>query len=95
MSRNGLLVCSFAVAQLDFSTPWTIARPRDTILGALIVSPALSVVWYVLAVLSVRRYGNNGLLALLGAPLVLIWPISLALYWFACDYAVGAGVDCT
>ena len=90
MSRKGLLLWSLGIAVLAASTRWSVQALTGATFTFVLVSAVLAVFWHVLLIVSVHRYGKDGLWVVLGAPLALFWPIWFGLLWYACEH----GADC-
>lgn len=90
MSRGRLLVWSMVIAILAASTRWSVQAVTGPTFTFVVASAVLALPWYVILVVSVRKHGRRGLWVLLGAPLVLAWPLWFGLFWYACSH----GADC-
>ena len=77
------LVASFALAALAFGLPW-LTHFADG--GASVI---LLLAWIGLAIETFLRFGRRALWLLLGAPLALFWPVSLAIVVLRGDLYIG------
>ena len=90
MSRNRILLMSLVLAALAFSTRWTIQAATGASFTFVLVNGLIAAPWLALLILSLRRHGMAGLWILVGAPLVLFWPVVFCLLWYSCRH----GGDC-
>lgn len=91
MSRNRLLIWSLAIALLSFATRWIIpAVTGYYTLAFVVLSGALAIAWLAVSFAAISYYRRRGLLVLIGAPLVLFWPVWLIVVLNACAH----GADC-
>jgi hypothetical protein len=77
------LLPSLAVAALAFGLPW-LTHFADRGLSLL-----LHLAWFGLLVAALIRTGRRGLWLLLGAPLVLFWPVVLLVFVLGDDVHFG------
>jgi hypothetical protein len=76
------LYSSLVVAVLSASTGYILPVSNYRFLRA---SEALCVLWALIVVLATVKCGRRGLLTLIGAPLVLWWPVGLRLLVWLCN----------
>ena len=86
--RRALLTLSLVFAAVSFAARWVVPGPPAYVPGSLV----LTLFWFLLLVMSLRKHGRWGLWVLLGAPLALYWPIVLAWLIYGCSY--GNASDC-
>jgi hypothetical protein len=84
-----LLLGSLAVGALAFSTEWTILPWMPSTVDFVLINVALAAVWTGFVAVALLRYGKRGLWILVGAPLVMWWPLALALLQWACMHGAG------
>src|SRR5258708_3648107 len=87
---KGPLLGSLILAALSLSSRWTVLPLTPTTFTFVSVSTALCVIWLVLVSVSIARYGKRALWLLIGAPLVMWWPVLYALLWWTCRH----GYEC-
>jgi hypothetical protein len=85
-----VLIVSLLIAILSASTRWTVLPLIPSTFTFIEVSAALSALWFALVVISVAKYGKRGVWLLIGAPLVLLWPLVFVLFSWACRH----GYEC-
>jgi hypothetical protein len=85
-----MFLWSMALAILAASTRWSVEAITGATFSFVSVSAALAMAWGAISIVSVRKYGREGLWVLLGAPLALFWPVVFCLMWYACEH----GADC-
>jgi hypothetical protein len=88
--ENKTLLWSLLIGILAVSTRWTVLPLTPASLVFVAVSAALALPWAILFVLSVHRYGRKGLWILVGAPMILFWPVMFGLLVWSCEH----GADC-
>jgi len=82
--RTLFLVLSLVLACLSFSSRWIVHSPATNPAGFVLESTPLAALWFTILVVSIRRYRRRGYWVLIGAPLVLYWPLMLVLTVFGC-----------
>jgi hypothetical protein len=85
-----LLIWSFAVAAVAGTSRWTVLPLTPTTFDFVYFSAALVIPWLLLFIVSVQRLGRRGLWGLVGAPLLLCWPVAFVLLWWSCRH----GYEC-
>lgn len=76
------IAVSIAAALVGFGGPW--AFTREGYSTALGVSLCMALIWFLVLVFAVVRYGKRGMCILLGLPLALYWPTALGLLFYGC-----------
>ena len=75
------------LGMLAVSTRWT---RLPLTLGFVLVNVALILFWAELVIVAFLKFGKRGLWMLIGAPLVMWYPLGLALLYWACEH----GANC-
>ncbi len=90
MSYKPLFWMSLLLAVLSFSVRWITAwiNPAEYVLAGA----ALGIPWFVVLGVSVHKYGRSAYWILVGAPLVLYWPVMFG--WAVCGCIFG-NANCT
>lgn len=81
-NSQAYLCSSLAIAVLSASTGYLLPVSNY---GFLRISEALCVLWTVIVVAATVKCGKRGLLTLVGAPLVIWWPVGLRLLVWLCN----------
>jgi hypothetical protein len=85
-----LLIMCFIIAAASASTRWTVLPITPATFTFVSVSDALAVLWILSVGVTIAKYGRRGIWALIGAPLVLLWPVVYTLLIWACKH----GYEC-
>jgi hypothetical protein len=86
-TSHGYLYGSLVVAALSASTGYLLPVSNYRFLR---VSEVLCVLWVVLVVAAIVKFGRRGLLTLVGTPLAIWWPVGLRLLVWLCNRGYNA-----
>ena len=86
-SRRTYLLISFGVAALSASTGYILPVSDYRFLR---VSEALCGLWLAIVLVAIIKHRRRGLLTLIGAPLVMYWPVGLRLLVWLCNHGYNA-----
>jgi hypothetical protein len=84
MARRLLFLLSLALAALSTSARWIVGGFATNPAAFVLVIVLSAIPWLVILGVSVYKYGRQGYWVLLGAPLVLYWPIIFVWAYFGC-----------
>lgn len=83
---RGPLLSSLILGLLSLSSKLTVFPFTPATFTFVWVSTALCAIWLTLLTVSVARHGKQGLWLLVGAPLVMFWPLMFGLFVWGCHH---------